>query len=66
MCPEVKFSGVCNQFFFFSSFVFPFFFSFFSELPVSLLFLLFWVHFRRLESFIFPILGGVCVKPFPD
>ena len=53
MCPDVRFSGVWSQFFFFSSFVF--FFSFFSELPVNLLFLLFCVHFNRLESFILPI-----------
>ena len=52
ICPEVRFSGEWSQFLFFSSFDF---FSFFSFPPTSLLILLFCVHFKRLESFIFPI-----------
>ena len=50
MCPDVRRSGECNQFLFLSSFDF-----FLSLLPDNILFLLFWVHFRRLESFILPI-----------
>ena len=52
ICPEVRRSGEWSQFLFLSSLDF-----FLSLPPDNMLFLLFWVHFKRLESFILPMVA---------